>query len=111
MKKITKKDAWKNFDIRFEFKEKKDDIQLLVYLDNELAFATRKDAFVRKEITCQKIKLNKWHLPQFYQYKKSVLAWRNTDEKGRYIRFCKKFKLGTCDYLQRELDKKLSFYM
>ena len=65
MKKITKKDVWKNFDIRFELKEKKDNIQLLVYLDNELAFATRKDAFARKEITYQKIKLNKWHLPQF----------------------------------------------
>ena len=111
MKKITKKDVWKNFDIRFELKEKKDNIQLLVYLDNELAFATRKDAFARKEITYQKIKLNKWHLPQFYQHKKSVLAWKSTDEKGRYIRFCKKFKLSTCDYLQRELDKKLSFDM
>ena len=56
---MNKLNAWKNYSIRYEFKILKDDIQLLVYMNEELAFASKKNSFEKKDITEYKIRLNK----------------------------------------------------
>lgn len=111
MMKVTKINKWYNYDIRYEFKDiGKDDIQLLIYMNNELAFATKKNSFKTKDIKSYKIKLNKWHLPQYVPIDKTVLVWKNDKERSRWINFCKKFKYKTCYLLQEQLDFKLSSY-
>ena len=111
MMEVTKINKWYNYDIRYEFKEiGKDDTQLLIYMNNQLAFATKKNSFKTKDIKTYKIKLNKWHLPQYVPIDKTVLVWKSNNERTRFINFCKKFKLKICCYLQTELDFKLSSY-
>lgn len=107
---MNKLGAWKNYSIRYEFKILKDDIQLLVYMDEELAFTSKKNSFEKKDITEYKIQLNKWHLPQYQPYDKSILIWKNKNEQNRFINFAKRFKYKTCIYLQQELLIKMNGY-
>ena len=107
---MNKLNAWKNYDIRYEFKMNKNDIQLLVYMNEVLAFTSKKNSFEKKDITEYKIQLNKWHLPQYQPYDKSILIWKNKNEQNRFINFCKNFKLSTCIYLQQELLIKMNDY-
>ena len=107
---MNKLSAWKNYSIRYEFKILKDDIQLLVYMNEVLAFASKKNSFEKKDITEYKIQLNKWHLPQYQPYDKSILIWKNKNEQNRFINFAKRFKYKTCIKLQEELMLKMSNY-
>ena len=107
---MNKLSAWKNYNIRYEFKILKDDIQLLVYMNEELAFASKKNSFEKKDITEYKIQLNKWYLPQYQPYDKSILIWKNKNEQNRFINFAKRFKYKTCIYLQQELLIKMNDY-
>ena len=107
---MNKLGAWKNYSIRYEFKILKDDIQLLVYMNEELAFTSKKNSFEKKDIIEYKIRLNKWRLPQYQPYDKSILIWKNKNEQNRFINFAKRFKLSTCIYLQQELLIKMNDY-
>ena len=107
---MNKLNAWKYYRIRYEFKILKDDIQLLVYMNEELVFARKKNSFEKKDITEYKIQLNKWHLPQYQPYDKSILIWKNKNEQNRFINFAKRFKYKTCVKLQEELILKMSNY-
>ena len=107
---MNKLSAWKNYSIRYEFKILKDDIQLLVYMNEVLAFTSKKNSFEKKDITEYKIQLNKWHLPQYKPYDKSILIWKNKNEQNRFINFAKRFKYKTCVKLQEELILKMSNY-
>ena len=102
--------AWKNYSIRYEFKILKDDIQLLVYMDGQLMFTTKKNSFKTKEITEHRFKLNKFKLPYTEPFKKTVLLWENKKEQDRFRNFCKQFKYSTCVKLQEELMLKMSDY-
>ena len=107
---MNKLSAWKNYSIRYEFKILKDDIQLLVYMNEELVFTSKKNSFEKKDITEYKIQLNKWRLPQYQPYDKSILIWKNKNEQNRFINFAKRFKYKTCIKLQEELILKMSNY-
>ena len=107
---MNKLSAWKNYSIRYEFKILKDDIQLLVYMNEVLAFTSKKNSFEKKDIIEYKIRLNKWHLPQYQPYDKSILIWKNKNEQNRFINFAKRFKYKTCIKLQEELMLKMSNY-
>lgn len=107
---MNKLSAWKNYSIRYEFKILKDDIQLLVYMNEVLAFTSKKNSFEKKDITEYKIQLNKWYFPQYQPYDKSILIWKNKNEQNRFINFAKRFKYKTCIYLQQELLIKMNDY-
>ena len=107
---MNKLSALKNYSIRYEFKILKDDILLLVYMNEELAFTSKKNSFEKKDITEYKIQLNKWRLPQYQPYDKSILIWKNKNEQNRFINFAKRFKYKTCIYLQQELLIKMNDY-
>lgn len=108
--KISKLDAFRNYDIKIEFKRIKDDIQLLIFMNEQLMFSSKKKSFKIKEITDHKIVLIKWYLPQYKPYEKTVLLWENKKEQERFRNFCKQFKLSTCTKLQEELMLKMSDY-
>ena len=105
---MNKLSVWKNYSIRYEFKILKDDIQLLVYMYEVLAFASKKNSFEKKDITEYKIQLNKGHFPQYQPNDKSILIWKNKNEQNRFINFAKRFKYKTCIYLQQELLIKMN---
>ena len=107
---MNKLSAWKNYSIRYEFKILKDDIQLLVYMNEVLVFASKKNSFEKKDITEYKIQLNKFKLPYTKPFKKTVLLWKNKKEQDRFRNFCKQFKYSTCVKLQEELMLKMSDY-
>ena len=107
---MNKLSAWKNYDIRYEFKMNKNDIQLLVYMNEELAFTSKKNSFKTKEITEHRFKLNKFKLPYAEPFKKTILLWENKKEQDRFRNFCKNFKLSTCIKLQEEIMLKMSNY-
>ena len=107
---MNKLSAWKNYSIRYEFKILKDDIQLFVYMNEVLAFTSKKNSFEKKDIIEYKIQLNKWRLPQYQPYDKSILIWKNKNEQNRFINFAKRFKYKTCIYLQQELLIKMNDY-
>ena len=100
---MNKLSAWKNYNIRYEFKVNKDDIQVLVYMNEELAFTSKKNSFKKKSIKTYSLKLNNWYLPHYEPIEKEILVWANDKEHIRFINFCKKFKLRTCVRLQDEL--------
>lgn len=110
MMEVTKINKWYNYDIRYEFKEIGNDIQLLIYLNGELAFATKKNSFKKKDIIEHKFKLNKFKLPYTEPFKKTVLLWESKKEQDRFRNFCKQFKYSTCVKLQEELMLKMSDY-
>lgn len=106
MKSIKDMNKWKNYKIRYEFKNtegKEKDIQMLLYMNNELVYASKKNCFKKKDIKTTKLKLNKWYLPYYVPIEKSILIWSNDKEHNRFINFCKRFKYKTCFNLQDEL--------
>lgn len=106
MKSIKDMNKWKNYKIRYEFKntEKLEkDIQMLCYMDDELVYASKKNSFKKKTIKIYGLKLNNWYLPHYEPIEKEILVWANDKEHSRFINFCKKFRLKTCIRLQDEL--------
>lgn len=102
MKEITKLGALKNYDIKITFKENnKNDMQMLIFLNNELAYATKKNSFKFKNYTTGSIKFEKM-IPRYVSKESIKLAWNNKKEKTRFINWCKRFKLSTCLKLQEE---------
>lgn len=111
--KFNRMTKWRNYVIRFEFKniEKSlKDTQLLVYLNDELAYKSRKNCFKKRDIKTYALKLNKWKIPHYVPTEASILIWSNTKEHDRFINFCKRFKYSTCHILQEGLIIKLSDY-
>lgn len=106
MLEINKINKWYNYKIRYEIKENK---QLLIFMNDELAYKSKKNCFKEEEIKGHKIKLNKWFIPRYVQYDKTILVWNNDKEKNKFINFCKLFKYKTCYQLQDELNMKLNY--
>ena len=113
MMEFSKMTKWKNYDIRFEFKnidKSVDDIQLLVFLNDELAYSSKKNCFKKQDRKVYELKLGRFKIPHYVPIEKSILLWKDTKEQNRYINFCKKFKYSTCYKLQENLMLKLSDY-
>ena len=111
--KVGKMSKWRNYNIRYEFKNTnglEKDIQMLCYMDNKLAYTSKKNSFKRKTIKTYELKLNNWKLPHYEPIEKSILIWSNNKEYNRFINFCKKFKFKTCYTLQEELNFKRGNY-
>lgn len=106
--KISKLDALRNYEIRIEFKRIKNDIQMLVFMNNELKFSSKKNSFKIESRKDHKIKLNKWKLPYYESFDKKVVLWENTKEQNRFLNFCRQYKYKTCMNLQEELIMQMS---
>lgn len=113
MMKFNRMTKWRDYDIRFEFKnidKSVDDAQLLVFLNDELAYKSRKHCFKKRDIKTYGLKLGKFKIPHYVPIETSILLWKDTKEQNRYINFCKRFKFSTCYKLQEGLTLKLSDY-
>lgn len=111
--KFDRMTKWRDYSIRFEFKnidKSIDNAQLLVFMNDELAYKSKKNSFKKRDIKTYGIKLNKWKIPHYEPIETSFLIWSNTKEHDRYINFCKRFKYSTCHFLQEGLTLKLSNY-
>ena len=108
MREISKLDAWRNYDIKITIKENKNnDMQMLIFLNNELAYATKKGSFKLKNYKTGRIEFNKL-IPKYIPEERPKLVWDNNRERSRFINWCKKFKLSTCCRLQEQCTIALS---
>ena len=106
---MEKLNRWKDYEIRFEFKnlEKQDeDIQMILYMDEQVVYTSKKHSFKRTVIKTTRLKLNKIYLPYYVPIDKEILIWTNDKEHERFLNFCRKFRLKTCIRLQDELKIK-----
>ena len=102
MMKINNLNRWKNYDIKITFKENNEnDIQMLIFLNEKLAYKTKRNSFIQKKYIVGKIEFNKF-IPKYITKETTRLSWDNKREKKRFIEFCKKFKYSTCVKLQEE---------
>lgn len=111
-KPIDQKDIkfYKKYEIRCEIREIKDDIQLLIFADDELAFATRKKTLYIRDYKYQTLKLNKYYLPIFVDDIQTKVQFKDAKEKIRYMNFCSNFKRKICLQIQDEVRWLFSDY-
>lgn len=110
---IEEMNKWKDYDIRYEFKNaggKQTDVQMLCFMDDKLAYASKKNCFKRRTIKTHELKTGKWMIPHYEEVFKDVLIWSNRREHERFLNFCKRFKFTTCMNLQDELKIKQCNY-
>lgn len=101
---------WKNYNIRVEIRDTNKDIQLLIFADDELAFATRKKTLYIRDYKYQTLKLNKYYLPIFVDDIQTKVQFKDPKEKIRYMNFCSNFKRKICLQIQDEVRWLFSDY-
>lgn len=114
LREYTKLERLKNYNIRVEFKNEDciDKIQMLIFLNDELAYATNRNTFEIKEYDDVRIKLNRFYFPKAIPTRFSRLAWINTKENKnrpyvRYSNWVKSFRICTKIHEQvlEEMDR------
>lgn len=111
-KPIDQKDIkfYKKYEIRCEIREIKDDIQLLIFADEDLVFATRRKTLYIRDYVYQNLKLNKFYLPVFYDVIQTKVQFKEPNEKIRYMKFCSLFKRAVCLDIQNKVRETFSNY-
>lgn len=107
----------KKYDIRVEFKNTDDienlqcnskealaNLQMLIFFNDELVYATKKKSFYVKEVNDYKIKLNKYYLPKYHPIKYNRIKLEEKRYKS-FIGWCT--NLRQCVYLQELVTDKL----
>lgn len=97
MKKLEELNKWKKYDVKVEFKQLKGkDYQMIVYFDNEVVYATRKNTFTvvtKTEGKCVGLVsyiLGKQTKEELMS--KNVLQWDNKARK-RFDNWSKNFRI------------------
>ena len=108
--KTNKIKFYKNYNVRCEIREIKNDIQLLVFADDELVFSSKKKSLYVRDYKYQSLKLNKWKLPVFYDVIQPKVSWREPKEKIRFMNMCSNFKRRICLQIQDDVRELFSNY-
>lgn len=110
MEKDLKISHWKRYNVKIVFKMPKKDeknvknLQILVFLDEKLAFSSKKDVFLVKNYKFCRFKLNKWLIPVAETYKSPRLVWKDKDEQIRFLNMCKKLRFDKCIEVQERFQ-------
>lgn len=82
------------------------DLRLKVFLDGELAFATKGDELESRKVTDHSLNIKKF---KFESTEKVVLVWKNDKTKLMFMKWCSNFRI--CTQIQDEVRKVMSSYL